>query len=104
MGSQPVQPPSVPVAPAVPAMHTQPQVQSAQQTQQQQQSEQPSLLASLRGNPLKWNVTEVCDFVRNLPGCGEYVDDFAQQEIDGQALMLLKADHLMSAMSIKLGP
>jgi len=27
-----------------------------------------------------------------------------QQEIDGQALMLLKADHLMSAMAIKLGP
>ena len=26
------------------------------------------------------------------------------QEIDGQALMLLKADHLMSAMSMKLGP
>ena len=26
------------------------------------------------------------------------------QEIDGQALMLLKADHLMSAMAIKLGP
>ena len=26
------------------------------------------------------------------------------QEIDGQALMLLQADHLMSAMSIKLGP
>ena len=59
---------------------------------------------SFRGNPLKWNVTEVCDFIKNLPGCGEYVEDFAQQEIDGQALMLLKADHLMSAMSIKLGP
>lgn len=26
------------------------------------------------------------------------------QEIDGQALMLLKADHLMSAMSMRLGP
>ena len=29
---------------------------------------------------------------------------FFLQEIDGQALMLLKADHLMSAMAIKLGP
>merc|ERR1712212_1402387 len=65
---------------------------------------QSPLLGGLRGNPLKWNVTEVCDFIRNLPGCGEYVEDFAQQEIDGQALMLLKADHLMTAMSIKLGP
>ena len=61
-------------------------------------------LLGIRGNPLKWNVTEVCDFIKNLPGCAEYVEDFAQQEIDGQALMLLKADHLMSAMSIKLGP
>lgn len=55
-------------------------------------------------NPLKWNVTQVCDFVKNLPGCSDYVEDFQLQEIDGQALMLLKADHLMSAMAIKLGP
>lgn len=27
-----------------------------------------------------------------------------QQEIDGQALMLLKEDHLMSAMQMRLGP
>ena len=58
----------------------------------------------LTNNPLKWNVTQVCDFVKNLPGCSDYVEDFQLQEIDGQALMLLKADHLMSAMSIKLGP
>ena len=55
-------------------------------------------------NPLKWSVTQVCDFVKNLSGCSDYVEDFQLQEIDGQALMLLKADHLMSAMSIKLGP
>lgn len=55
-------------------------------------------------NPMKWNVSEVVDFVRSLPGCAEYADDFALQEIDGQALMLLKEDHLMSAMSMKLGP
>jgi hypothetical protein len=55
-------------------------------------------------NPLKWSVTQVCDFVKNLPGCSDYIEDFQLQEIDGQALMLLKADHLMSAMAIKLGP
>lgn len=49
-------------------------------------------------------VGEVCDFIRGLPGCSDYAEDFAIQEIDGQALMLLKEDHLMSAMSIKLGP
>merc|ERR1711953_714447 len=58
----------------------------------------------LTNNPLKWSVTQVCDFVKNLPGCSDYVEDFQLQEIDGQALMLLKADHLMSAMAIKLGP
>ena len=51
-----------------------------------------------------FKVNEVCQFIRNLPGCSEYAEDFAIQEIDGQALMLLKEDHLMSAMSIKLGP
>lgn len=55
-------------------------------------------------NPMKWNVTEVVDFVRSLPGCSEYADDFLLQEIDGQALMLLKEDHLMSAIGMKLGP
>jgi hypothetical protein len=55
-------------------------------------------------NPLLWSVKEVCDFVQSLPGCAEYAEDFKLQEIDGQALMLLKADHLMSAMSIRLGP
>ncbi|XP_063986929.1 polyhomeotic-like protein 1 isoform X2 [Diachasmimorpha longicaudata] len=57
-----------------------------------------------RINPVKWTVNEVCEFIRNLPGCADYAEDFAIQEIDGQALMLLKEDHLMSAMSIKLGP
>ena len=49
-------------------------------------------------------VAEVVDFVKNLQGCSDYAEDFALQEIDGQALMLLKADHLMTAMSMKLGP
>ncbi|KAK3891231.1 hypothetical protein Pcinc_004873 [Petrolisthes cinctipes] len=53
---------------------------------------------------LKWTVKDVVEFIENLPGCKEYAEDFALQEIDGQALMLLKADHLMSAMSMKLGP
>lgn len=85
------------------------------------------LKPELKTNPAKWSVslafiyyiaevnlmysnffsiqvTEVADFVRSLTGCADYAEDFAMQEIDGQALMLLKADHLMSAMSMKLGP
>jgi len=55
-------------------------------------------------NPLKWTVSEVVEFIKALPGCREFAEDFAMQEIDGQALMLLKEDHLMSAMAMKLGP
>lgn len=39
-----------------------------------------------------------------LAGCQEIADEFRSQEIDGQALLLLKEDHLMSTMNIKLGP
>ncbi|CAG11831.1 unnamed protein product, partial [Tetraodon nigroviridis] len=55
-------------------------------------------------DPTKWNVEEVYDFIRSLPGCQEIADEFRSQEIDGQALLLLKEDHLMSTMNIKLGP
>ena len=51
-----------------------------------------------------WTVSEVCEFIKNLPGCSDYVDDFEQQEIDGQALLLLKENHLVNAMGMKLGP
>lgn len=39
-----------------------------------------------------------------LIGCQEIAEEFRSQEIDGQALLLLKEEHLMSAMNIKLGP
>lgn len=55
-------------------------------------------------DPVKWSVQEVFEFIKNLPGCSDYAEDFLIQEIDGQALMLLKEDHLMSAMAMKLGP
>ena len=51
-----------------------------------------------------FQVQDVFDFIHNLPGCTPYADEFSRQEIDGQALMLLKEDHLMTAMNIKLGP
>lgn len=37
-------------------------------------------------------------------GCLEIAEEFRSQEIDGQALLLLKEDHLMATMNIKLGP
>ncbi|MEQ2161169.1 hypothetical protein GOODEAATRI_007101 [Goodea atripinnis] len=36
--------------------------------------------------------------------CEDLASQFLSQEIDGQALLLLKEEHLMSTMNIKLGP
>ncbi|XP_073530973.1 polyhomeotic-like protein 3 isoform X3 [Phyllobates terribilis] len=54
--------------------------------------------------PYQWTVEDVWAFIYSLPGCHEIADEFRTQEIDGQALLLLKEDHLMSTMNIKLGP
>lgn len=57
-----------------------------------------------------WKATQQCDALTcpssssAAPGCQEIADEFRSQEIDGQALLLLKEDHLMSTMNIKLGP
>ncbi|KAJ8332713.1 hypothetical protein SKAU_G00425020 [Synaphobranchus kaupii] len=58
----------------------------------------------LPSDPAQWNVTDVYEFICSLPGCQEIAEEFRSQEIDGQALLLLKEDHLMSTMNIKLGP
>lgn len=53
---------------------------------------------------VKWSVDEVCDYIRSLPGYSDYAEDFANHEIDGQALVLLNENHLVKTMNIKLGP
>ncbi|XP_077436993.1 polyhomeotic-like protein 2 [Vanacampus margaritifer] len=55
-------------------------------------------------DPGQWNVDDVYVFICSLPGCLEIAEGFRSHEIDGQALLLLKEDHLMGAMNIKLGP
>ncbi len=55
-------------------------------------------------DPAVWSVPDVFEFIHTLPGCESYADEFRRQEIDGQALLLLKEDHLMTAMNMKLGP
>ncbi|NXD09717.1 PHC3 protein, partial [Nothocercus nigrocapillus] len=62
------------------------------------------LLPVVQNDPSVWTVDEVWSFIHSLPGCQDIADEFRAQEIDGQALLLLKEDHLMSAMNIKLGP
>uniref|UniRef100_A0A3Q2YD68 Polyhomeotic homolog 2a (Drosophila) n=1 Tax=Hippocampus comes TaxID=109280 RepID=A0A3Q2YD68_HIPCM len=60
--------------------------------------------AEVPRDPGQWNVDDVYVFICSLPGCLEIAEGFRSQEIDGQALLLLKEDHLVGAMNIKLGP
>ncbi|KAI1882764.1 hypothetical protein AGOR_G00238290 [Albula goreensis] len=55
-------------------------------------------------SPSLWTVQEVWAFIYGLPGCQDIAEEFRSQEIDGQALLLLTEEHLMSAMNIRLGP
>ncbi|XP_064803761.1 polyhomeotic-like protein 1 isoform X1 [Oncorhynchus masou masou] len=58
----------------------------------------------LSGSPVHWGVEEVCRFISSLQGCEDLAAQFLSQEIDGQALLLLREEHLISTMNIKLGP
>ncbi|GFT87590.1 polyhomeotic-like protein 1 [Nephila pilipes] len=55
-------------------------------------------------SPDLWSVQEVSEFIQDFLGCVEFAETFKSQEIDGQALLLMKLDHLMTGMSMKLGP
>ncbi|TNN29521.1 Polyhomeotic-like protein 3 [Liparis tanakae] len=60
--------------------------------------------STFKPGPSQWSVEDVTTFIHTLPGCGDVAEAFRLQEIDGQALLLLTEDHLMTSMSIKLGP
>ncbi|KAM9323111.1 polyhomeotic-like protein 3 [Pholidichthys leucotaenia] len=54
--------------------------------------------------PSHWNVEQVFSYISTLPGGADMAEEFRSQEIDGQALLLLTEDHLVSTMNLKLGP
>uniref|UniRef100_A0A8C6TSH8 Polyhomeotic homolog 1 n=1 Tax=Neogobius melanostomus TaxID=47308 RepID=A0A8C6TSH8_9GOBI len=64
----------------------------------------PSAPSCPLSSPGQWSVQEVSQFISSLQGCEDLAPQFLSQEIDGQALLLLKEEHLMSTMNIKLGP
>lgn len=52
-----------------------------------------------------WTVEDVQNWLASLgAGVSAYAQAFRQQEIDGQALMLLQEDHLVRQLGLKLGP
>uniref|UniRef100_A0AAY4DX65 SAM domain-containing protein n=1 Tax=Denticeps clupeoides TaxID=299321 RepID=A0AAY4DX65_9TELE len=51
-----------------------------------------------------WTVEQVTEFIQALPGCKEQVRTFRDEQIDGEAFLLLTQVDLVKILSIKLGP
>ncbi|NWH58422.1 LMBL1 protein, partial [Geococcyx californianus] len=52
----------------------------------------------------KWSVEEVVSFVQRLLGCKEQASVFREEEIDGEAFLLLNQNDIVKILGIKLGP
>ncbi|NXX58640.1 LMBL1 protein, partial [Scopus umbretta] len=52
----------------------------------------------------KWTVEEVVSFIQRLPGCKEQASVFREEQIDGEAFLLLNQSDIVKILSIKLGP
>ncbi|KAL8222359.1 UNVERIFIED_CONTAM: hypothetical protein K2H54_075820 [Gekko kuhli] len=57
----------------------------------------------LESNPLEWTVADVVRFIR-LTDCAPLAKIFQEQDIDGQALLLLTLPTVQECMDLKLGP
>nr|XP_060640635.1 lethal(3)malignant brain tumor-like protein 3 isoform X2 [Anolis sagrei ordinatus] len=55
-------------------------------------------------NVAKWSVEEVASFIQRLPGCKDQAALFRQEQIDGEAFLLLNQTDIVKILSIKLGP
>jgi len=55
------------------------------------------------GDPTEWNCEQVFDFVKQVAGAN-VAQMFMSEEVDGSALSLIRDDHLVNTMQIKLGP
>uniref|UniRef100_A0A667YYV1 Scm like with four mbt domains 1 n=1 Tax=Myripristis murdjan TaxID=586833 RepID=A0A667YYV1_9TELE len=63
----------------------------------------PSPKLCLDTSPLEWSVTDVVRFIRTTD-CAPLARIFLDQEIDGQALLLLNLPTVQECMDLKLGP
>ncbi|CAI2734963.1 unnamed protein product [Schistosoma spindalis] len=58
-----------------------------------------------KGPIYKWTPDDVVAFVRGTPGCGAYASAFLNNEIDGEALLLLAEDQFIQPpIGMKIGP
>uniref|UniRef100_A0A674NLC3 Scm like with four mbt domains 1 n=1 Tax=Takifugu rubripes TaxID=31033 RepID=A0A674NLC3_TAKRU len=64
---------------------------------------EPPQKLCLDTSPLEWTVTDVVRFIRTTD-CAPLARIFLDQEIDGQALLLLNLPTVQECMNLKLGP
>ncbi|CAL8242284.1 unnamed protein product [Merluccius merluccius] len=70
-------------------------------TQEIKQEEEGQLV--LESNPLEWSVGDVVQFITSTD-CASLANIFQEQDIDGQALLLLTLPTVQECMDLKLGP
>ncbi|XP_069169395.1 lethal(3)malignant brain tumor-like protein 3 isoform X2 [Procambarus clarkii] len=51
-----------------------------------------------------WNTEQVHQLVARVPGCEQVATVFIEQQIDGEALLMMTQNDLVSLLNIKLGP
>ncbi|XP_029317532.1 scm-like with four MBT domains protein 2 isoform X2 [Cottoperca gobio] len=73
-----------------------------QDMQMEEEEEEEGQLV-LDRNPLEWSVDEVVQFI-NSTDCASLANIFQEQDIDGQALLLLTLPTVQECMDLKLGP
>ncbi|XP_011698405.1 PREDICTED: lethal(3)malignant brain tumor-like protein 3 isoform X3 [Wasmannia auropunctata] len=55
-------------------------------------------------NPRRWSNEEVIKFIQSMPNCAEAGNVFRQNNIDGEAFLMLTQEDLMSVLRLRLGP
>ncbi|XP_016325970.1 scm-like with four MBT domains protein 2 isoform X1 [Sinocyclocheilus anshuiensis] len=79
------------------------QNQTAKNTHTKTESFEEEDRLVLERNPLEWSVSEVVDFITSTD-CASLAKIFQEQDIDGQALLLLTLPTVQECMDLKLGP
>ncbi|XP_053112686.1 scm-like with four MBT domains protein 2 isoform X2 [Hemicordylus capensis] len=69
----------------------------------QEIKQEPEEKLILESNPLEWTVADVVRFIK-LTDCAPLAKIFQEQDIDGQALLLLTLPTVQECMDLKLGP
>ncbi|XP_055663906.1 scm-like with four MBT domains protein 2 isoform X1 [Falco peregrinus] len=85
-----------------PQPHSCGEVEKCPQVKEEVKQEEEEKLI-LDSNPLEWTVTDVVRFIK-LTDCAPLAKIFQEQDIDGQALLLLTLPTVQECMELKLGP